>query len=246
MYDQRRGTPDMAQDKYPGKCRLCGKTFSGSVMSRHLQSCLGKSPLPAANGKTATQKLYHIQVKGGYDGEYWLHLLVPISMRLVRLDDFLRDIWLECCGHMSSFKVGLMRYSPAADSGGWTDDEPADVPIGSILNVRDSFTYVYDFGTTTELALRVVGEVVAEAPKNKILVLARNAARQYTCRACGKPAKRICMTCGYELEDPFYCGLCAESHQCDERMTLPITNSPRNGMCAYGGEADDDEDAYRV
>ena len=35
---------------------------------------------------------------------------MPADATLADLDRFLRDIWLECCGHMSQFTIGKARY----------------------------------------------------------------------------------------------------------------------------------------
>ena len=107
------------------------------------------------------------------------------------------------------------------------EQESADVPIWKVLKVGDEFGYEYDFGTTTKLSLKVVGELTATGPKNKILLIARNAAEQYKCKKCGKPAEYICNECVWDQKDPFYCEACLEEHGCEEGMSLPITNSPR-------------------
>ena len=41
---------------------------------------------------------------------HWLHLEAPASVQLQLLDDFLRDLWLECCGHLSCFTIDGVRY----------------------------------------------------------------------------------------------------------------------------------------
>ncbi|HEX7243833.1 MAG TPA: hypothetical protein VF263_26335, partial [Longimicrobiaceae bacterium] len=50
--------------------------------------------------------LVHLQVEDAWTGQYWLHLEMNGSAALDDLDDYLRVIWLECCGHMSRFSVG--------------------------------------------------------------------------------------------------------------------------------------------
>jgi len=35
---------------------------------------------------------------------------MPARATLTDLDGFLRDIWLECCGHLSAFDIGTVRY----------------------------------------------------------------------------------------------------------------------------------------
>jgi hypothetical protein len=40
----------------------------------------------------------------------------------------------------------------------------------------------------------------------------------------------------YERQNPFYCELHSEDHDCEEaEMLLPVVNSPRMGMCGYTG-----------
>src|SRR5262249_16834882 len=36
---------------------------------------------------------------------YWLYLAVPFKATLENLDNFLRNIWLECCSHLSQFII---------------------------------------------------------------------------------------------------------------------------------------------
>ena len=44
------------------------------------------------------------------------------------------------------------------------------------------------------------------------------------------------MECLYEfLNEVFLCEDCAKTHACDEEMRLNVCNSPRMGVCGYGG-----------
>ena len=40
-----------------------------------------------------------------------MHVAVPVTAPLSKLDDFLRHTWLECCGHLSAFEIGGKRYA---------------------------------------------------------------------------------------------------------------------------------------
>ena len=42
---------------------------------------------------------------------HWVMLIVQPTTSLRQLDQFLRDLWLECCGHMNHFEIGDVRYS---------------------------------------------------------------------------------------------------------------------------------------
>ena len=64
----------------------------------------------------------------------------------------------------------------------------------------------------------------------------QNEAPVWECDECSDNAAWICTFCMYEKQNPFYCELHAEDHDCDApEMLLPVVNSPRMGMCAYSG-----------
>ncbi len=104
-----------------GSCSFCNREFEKKVMFEHLKSCEQRKVAieTEETGKTRKPKktlLFHLLVEGTYLPMYWMHLEMPASSTLEDLDNFLRAIWLECCGHLSSFKVGDTTYeseSPA-------------------------------------------------------------------------------------------------------------------------------------
>jgi hypothetical protein len=171
-----------------------------------------------------------------------MHLAVPLDAPLEQLDAFLRDIWLECCGHLSSFKIEGKSYatqSPGEDF--WESDDDAgeeegmDQPLSMLLRPGLAFSYEYDFGSTTELKLKVLREMEAGTPKDEVVLLARNVAPEVTCQICGKAmATQICTECQYE-DEGWLCARCAAKHPCGLDMCLPVVNSPRAGVCGYTG-----------
>jgi hypothetical protein len=143
-------------------------------------------------------------------------------------DAFLRDIWLECCGHLSQFTVGMRRFVSHP-----TDDEEMSTKIGAVLTPDTKALHEYDFGTTTELAIRVVG--AREAPvEESVRLLARNMLPDCRCHVCQQEATQVCTECMRDA-DPLLCENCAANHEHDEEMFLPVVNSPRIGMCGYTG-----------
>ena len=54
--------------------------------------------------------LFHLVAQGTYAPADWMHLEIPVEATLRDLDQFLRDIWLECCGHLSAFTIGSTQY----------------------------------------------------------------------------------------------------------------------------------------
>jgi hypothetical protein len=288
-------------------------------------------------------RLFHIVVEGRHNPQYWMHIEVPAYDLMTDLDAFLRDIWLECCGHLSAFKVGTTNYSSEpedfsffefeeeqnqnedsgedrdgkseieeqmdatgnevelflddlpptvveslsperlsemrqfqsiddligflrkeikdarmAGSSPYTEeqrkhflqsllfrslvealeDRDMEVPLEKALKVGQKFTYEYDFGSTTDLALRVVSERegVVQDEEDEIAILARNSAPVIPCCVCGQPAKRV--VSGYfDVEENAYCSKkCAKKNKESYEEMLPVVNSPRVGVCAYTGE----------
>jgi hypothetical protein len=172
-------------------------------------------------------------VEGRYLPQYWLFLEAKADAGLKNLDGFLRDIWLECCGHMSSFQIGQTEYGEDPD--GDMGLKSMKISLDKVLQVGTEFFHQYDFGSTTELALKVVSERQAHGKSKTITLLARNNPPIIACQLCGKQAAQICTECLWSDEISTFCDKCAESHECGDDMFLPIVNSPRVGVCGYTG-----------
>jgi len=172
-----------------------------------------------------------------YGPKYWLHIEIPVNAKLKDLDQFLRDIWLECCGHLSAFTIDGIKYYSDPEVG----EKGMNFPLIKLLSTGTEFYYIYDFGSSTELRLKVISERRGKARKDKVRILARNISPEITCD-CGKDAKWVCAVCIVEKlgEDCYFCDECAKEHECGEDMLLPVVNSPRMGVCGYeGGEYGD-------
>jgi hypothetical protein len=167
---------------------------------------------------------------------------IKANATLEELDDFLRHRWLECCGHLSAFYIEGGTYivssyrvgpvGPLADP----NERTMKVKLGEVLSKSSTFQHVYDFGTSTELELRVADERQGRIGSEPLRLLSLNEAPVWECEVCGEDAEWLCTFCMYERENPFYCELHAEEHDCEEpEMLLPVVNSPRMGMCGYEG-----------
>lgn len=109
--------------------------------------------------------------------------------------------------------------------------------LAKVLKPGMAFAHDYDFGTTTSLALKVVGEQEG-APKEKLRMMARNNPPELACAKCGRLAEEVCSYCICDKgKKAFFCAKCARNHHCedDEDYFLPVVNSPRMGMCGYRG-----------
>jgi hypothetical protein len=222
-------------------------------MTNHLKACW-KQHTVAAPGK-ATPRWFHLVVEARYAPDYWMHLQAPANCTFGDLDSLLRAVWLECCGHLSAFEFPasrkLRRRSSPLDIASMVEelvrqaqpslaDEDASGDaqmgkrLGSQLKPGVVFSHQYDFGTTTDLALRVAGEYTAPAFRGALKLLARNERPAIQCSACAKPATQLCQQCT-EGGGGEFCDTCASQHDCGEEMLVPLINSPRAGVCGYCG-----------
>jgi hypothetical protein len=194
-------------------------------------------------------------VEARHAPDYWMHLQAPANCTFDDLDRLLLAIWLECCDHLSAFEFPVKRKLPRratpldiaamvqelvrqTQRSPSHDDASGDAllgkPLGSRLKPGVVFSHQYDFGTTTELALRVAGEHTAPALPDDLKLLARNESPAIPCSACAKPATQFCQQCMEEGADEL-CDACASWHDCGEEMLVPLINSPRTGVCGYCG-----------
>jgi hypothetical protein len=136
---------------------------------------------------------------------YWMHLEVAAETTLTVLDRFLRDTWLECCGHLSVFRIGGFNYYVDADTdAGWDWDlrrKNMQAKLEEVLSPGQTCSYEYDFGSTTELLVKVVEEREAFMKGKAIQVLARNIPPFVPCDICGKPAAQICTQLSMKTKD---------------------------------------------
>ncbi|MCL2496969.1 MAG: hypothetical protein FWF04_06105 [Clostridiales bacterium] len=180
--------------------------------------------LKAHNDIKGDQKCLLLKIEGAYAKGFWLFIDVPLNQPLSVVDTFLRRIWLECCGHLSGFYINSHEIAGSRKLG--------TLPIGAKL------LHEYDFGSTTKTLITVLAEVSRKSQKDNVRLLARNIPPVFKCSVCDKPADYICCECIYETDEPFFCEECAEPHEEEHDMMLPVTNSPRLGVCGYDGAQD--------
>ena len=207
-------------------------------MTRHLAACM-QARSKAGGGGRKPERLFHLVVEGRYAPMFWVHLDTRSATELADLDAFLRSLWLECCGHLSAFEIDGVSYDASPDPVGLFDHEGRDmaVALAEVVGPGMRFTYQYDFGSTTHLALRVVGERVGPRPEGRIGILARNEPPEIPCTECGAPAAAVCAECIWDGTG-WVCRACAPKHECGVEMMLPVVNSPRVGVCGYTGDGD--------
>lgn len=205
-----------------GPCGHCGKEYTRAGMAKHLAKCL-LDEARTTNGKKA-KPCFHLQVAAKFSSAYWLHLQTDGDSTLKTLDKFLRDIWLECCGHMSLFHVGHQKIGMGRK-------------LSALFSPGMAIEYDYDMGDTTSLEIKVMGVYQGlVSPGKPVEILARNQQPEIACDSCGKAlAVQICPECQWD-DEGWLCKACAAKHECgDDEYFLPVVNSPRTGVCGYVG-----------
>ena len=217
-----------------GQCTYCKRTYAKSGMLRHLPACSQRhEAIEEADEQTgANEYLFHLRAQDAWSGDFWLDWEVRGSATLQQIDEYLRAIWLECCGHLSRFSIG----------GAWGSEKISmNRQVGQIFAPDVELTHIYDFGTSSETTIKCVsmreGKPTTSHP---IALMARNSVPEDTCIECGQPAAWLCMDCLYETgQGGLLCDQHAESHSHDNYgEPAPLVNSPRTGMCGYTGPAE--------
>lgn len=218
-----------------GTCAYCGEIITKRGVGKHLDKCTKRQEaLSAAEASSRPEEnIWHLRVQDAYNKDFWLDLEMVGSASLDKLDKYLRAIWLECCGHLSKFTIG-----------GW-----GGLDIGKARKANAIFEpglvlrHLYDFGTTSETDIKVVGfregKVITNHP---IALLARNRMPEMLCMLCDQPAGWLCLECVNEAEEPgtwFLCDEHVNDHPHDQYGDpIALVNSPRLGICGYDGPAE--------
>jgi hypothetical protein len=227
-----------------GTCQLCGADLRRVSAHHHLAQCA-----PAHDVlKGEMQTLVHLRITSPGRPGYWLDVEVRGDARLEDVDDFLRDTWVECCGHLSAFSIEgvdyvsrvqeLPGFPPGFGIAARRVKRPMTFRVGAVLpGAGGRFTYEYDFGSTTALRLEVRGERQGRIGRAATRLLARNTPLVWPCARCGQPASFVCTACFYEADNPFVCEKHSRRrHACGESdLLMPVVNSPRMGVCGYAG-----------
>jgi hypothetical protein len=208
-------------------------------MKRHLETCPQRiqydEPGDIAQHEQA-RKVFHLLVEETYPPVYyWMYLAITPETTLATLDQFLRDIWLECCGHLSAFEIAGTRYCVDDALYDWAKNQKdMRVRLDDVLHSDQTCTYEYDFGSTTKLRLKVLSEHETLQAGKAIQAIARNDLSFVACQECGDPATFTCDICR-QGNAGWLCDACARKHACNEELLRPRVNSPREGVCGYVG-----------
>ena len=154
-------------------------------IAKHLQTC--KKRVDLCEKAEKTEKYFELLLYGAYNKDYWLIIQIKENATLDDLDRFIRDIWVECCGHLSAFEIDGVSYEWEPDDDfGW--GEPAkstNHTLKQVLTTGMIFNYEYDFGSTTEIMVKVLDHYSAHKQNEKVVILSRKNPPEFACSICG-------------------------------------------------------------
>lgn len=198
-----------------GKCYICGSNVTYRTVARHVDKCMRNRI--AIKGTASNDKTFLLKIKGKYTSHYFLYLLVDACVTLKELDRYLRNIWLECCGHLSCFNIKEEVYESYPDEAFNPEEEmDIEVEVGVLFYEGLSFTHKYDYGSTTTLELRVMHVYPSLEERKGITLLARNEGQD-------SPRDGECGYCGPSKDIPFM-----EHRSTDQNNKKKATRKKRN------------------
>jgi hypothetical protein len=208
----------LAKSTNSGVCALCGHRATNTKMLAHVEAC-------AAAHDEIGQPQPLVVLRFGPAGapRYWLIIEAKADAQLADVDALLRQLWLECCGHRSAFRVGRRELAMTTAT------------AIAFAGAASKLEYEYDFGSTTALTGELVGTRHGSIGRASVRLLARNEPLVWPCADCEAPATLVCPFC-IDSNDGLFCDAHADVHEhADEEVYLPVVNSPRMGVCGYTG-----------
>lgn len=211
-------------------CKICNQKFTERGLKKHIIKCI---PTTIYNG--IYMRLYgEKKIKVNDETiikKYWVYIVVPLDYTLHKLDSVIRNIWVECCNHLSEFivskdnKINIYIYS---------NHEQEDKDINQQINLLDviknkELVYHYDFDNTTKINIEILDIITNKKNNENILLINRNNEVDINCSNCNNSSNKICSIC-----NKINC--CYNSCMCDNKTLLPLLNSPRMGTCCYGSK----------
>ncbi len=162
-----------------GKCYLCNKEITNRSAKRHILTCESRKNIVEESMKEAekTKEQFILKITDKYDpSTYYIYITIDVNLTLRALDTFLRDIWMECCGHLSEFNIDGVTYAcdGALEGSVLVEQESFDFYLKNILYINSKIKYLYDFDSTSEVLIEVVDKFETVYNSSSIEILARN------------------------------------------------------------------------
>ena len=209
-------------DNSEGRCHVCGGTLRADDVRSHAETCFmeavrSRYTVRDVKERYARSQPLMIWVRSE-EFRHWMMLIVQPTTSLRQLDRFLRDLWLECCGHMSHFAIGGTQYSACVPGPGdplmfdtdlaEPDDQHMVHTVEETVAMGQKFRHEFDYGDTTCLDLECVATLPVPYGYVQEFINPPEAADGYcddsiTIMARNLPPER-CFTCGAAARSRYY------------------------------------------
>lgn len=155
-----------------GKCYYCGKELTERTIKRHMKNCSEMKKVVEEKMKDTKglRDQFIISMKDkNAPSVYCIYVSIDADLQLNHLDKFIRDIWVECCGHSSAFTIDGKVYKDNSN-----EKFEMNFYLKDVLEVNKKFKYQYDFESATHLILEVVDIIEVSKEFSQIEIIARN------------------------------------------------------------------------
>lgn len=205
-----------------GICFICQKTVKKQGALRHIKSCATKNLVGSNN-------TYILQILGG--DNFYMMVAVSPDTTLEELDMFLRDVWYECCGHLSQFCYE--HY----------DEVSMNKTVKTVFKSKKAIEYQYDFGSTSYAIIKLVDKLKTNINLKDIVVLSQNNMPKSVCDKCDNKASYMKIDYDNDCETSFFCDKCVDE---DDDYIFELVNSPRVGYCGELPDTDKEIKKYII
>lgn len=156
-----------------GKCYFCGKDVTNRTAKRHVKTCsvFQEKNEEGIKLSKSLKERFIIKISDKETKKFVLYIVIDSYLKLRELDSFIREIWVECCNHLSLFRINGEKYLSNVEL---NDGESQNVSLEEVLCVGDTFDYEYDFGTTTYLEGEIVDKIKSGDSAPQIEIIIRN------------------------------------------------------------------------
>ncbi|MDY6788518.1 MAG: hypothetical protein SVV03_01000 [Candidatus Nanohaloarchaea archaeon] len=222
-----------------GVCRYCKGNFSKRGITKHIKACDERNNDINIRSESEGQPIFLLRLQSQFRPMYWMFLDIKAKTTLEDIDQFLRDKWLECCGHLSKFEIkdNVFESHPGPDPRTGEERPSMDVKVGELFEPGLPIYYTYDYGSYTKLGIEVIEKYSGHMHKD-IRLAAQNLEPGFECENCGEPATEVLAT-GTNPQLETYCKDCMEASERKNLKFHPLCNSPRTGICGYIGETEE-------
>lgn len=236
-------------------CRFCTSKFWKKDMGLHTYACVREKY------KDRAGCLVHFSSRDMNNNVYEMYAMIENDCTFLDIDQFLKFMWCECCGHLSKFtQMKVVNSTEAKNTTNentttveettkvenitisdepYTDEDgnfidPSEISKSVLLstyNSGDYFLYEYDYGFTTDVLMGIISKNEKISKTKNIILLYRNEQPNTKC------ATKLCtnQTVMHHY-DKSYCKPCFTKFKKTvqyENVELKISNSPRTGTCGY-------------